>query len=146
MHVPVALRRFAPAVERPQGSNRRPETAAPPYLGCQPQRRGQTSLGIVQAVTRGLPPCHLTTRGGLAVSPRDVVHPGLPGCLLLRSASEREARMNLHRNARLTPRGRRLLVERVCDQQIPLKTAAQAVDQHPHGPKWVAGRCEGLPG
>ena len=29
----------------------------------------------------------------------------------------REARMNLHRNARLTPRGRRLLVERVCRQQ-----------------------------
>ena len=56
--------------------------------------------------------------------------------------------MNLHRNARLTPRGRRLLVERVCDQQIPLKTAAQAAGISTRtASKWVAGyRCEGLPG
>ena len=32
----------------------------------------------------------------------------------------REARMNLHRNARLTAGGRRLLVERVCSQQVAL--------------------------
>ena len=42
--------------------------------------------------------------------------------------------MNLHRNARLTPCGRRLLVERVCRQQVPLKQAAAAAgDQHAHG-------------
>jgi len=34
--------------------------------------------------------------------------------------------MNLHRNARLTPRGRRLLVERVCQARIALSVAAEA--------------------
>ena len=84
----------------------------------------------------------------LGVVPRSVVHPGLPGCLLLRSASEREARMNLHRNARLTPRGRRLLVERVCDQQMLLRAAAEAAGVSTRTAcKWVARyRREGAAG
>ena len=56
--------------------------------------------------------------------------------------------MNLHRNARLTPRGRRLLVERVCLQRVPLWMAAEAagVSTRTAG-KWVARyRREGLPG
>ena len=66
----AALRRCAPAADLPKGSNRRPETAAPPYLACQPQRRGQTSLqlSVAPGLTRGLPPCHLYTRGGLAAA------------------------------------------------------------------------------
>ena len=56
--------------------------------------------------------------------------------------------MNLHRNARLTPRGRRLLVERVCDQHVPLKVAAEAVGVSVRTAcKWVARyRREGLLG
>jgi transposase len=56
--------------------------------------------------------------------------------------------MNLHRNARLTPRGRRLLVERVCLRQVPLKAAAQAAGVSTRTAcKWVARyRREGLPG
>jgi transposase InsO family protein len=56
--------------------------------------------------------------------------------------------MNLHRNARLTPRGRRLLVERVCDAQIPLKAAAQAAGVSTRtASKWVARyRREGISG
>ena len=56
--------------------------------------------------------------------------------------------MNLHRNARLTPRGRWLLVERVCRQQIPLKTAAQAAGISTRTAcKWVARyRREGISG
>ena len=56
--------------------------------------------------------------------------------------------MNLHRNARLTPRGRRLLVERVCQQRVPLKVAAEAAGISPRTAcKWVARyRREGLAG
>jgi transposase InsO family protein len=56
--------------------------------------------------------------------------------------------MNLHRNARLTPRGRRLLVERVCQQRVPLKVAAEAAGVSTRTAcKWVARyRREGLPG
>jgi len=47
--------------------------------------------------------------------------------------------MNLHRNARLTPRGRRLLVERVCRQQVALAEAAEAVGISTRtASKWVA--------
>ena len=41
--------------------------------------------------------------------------------------------MNLHRNARLTPRGRLLLVERVCQQRVPLVAAAAAAEVSAHG-------------
>ena len=56
--------------------------------------------------------------------------------------------MNLHRNSRLTPRGRRLLVERVCQRQIPLSAAAEAAGISTRTAcKWVARyRQEGLPG
>jgi len=56
--------------------------------------------------------------------------------------------MNLHRNARLTPRGRRLLVERVLLGQVSLKAAAQAAGISTRtASKWVARyRQEGLPG
>jgi len=51
----------------------------------------------------------------------------------------REARMNLHRNARLTPRGRRLLVERVCRQRVALSEAAAAAGiSSRRASKWVA--------
>jgi len=56
--------------------------------------------------------------------------------------------MNLQRNARLTPRGRRLLVERVCHRHVPLSAAAQAAGISTRtARKWVARyRREGLPG
>ena len=56
--------------------------------------------------------------------------------------------MNLHRNARLTPRGRRLLVERVCQQRVPLRVAAQAAGISTRTAcKWVARyRHEGVAG
>jgi transposase InsO family protein len=56
--------------------------------------------------------------------------------------------MNLHRNARLTPRGRRLLVDRVCDGQVSLKEAAEAVGISTRtASKWVARyRREGIAG
>jgi transposase InsO family protein len=56
--------------------------------------------------------------------------------------------MNLHRNARLTPRGRRLLVERVCQQRMPLSVAAAAAGISTRTAcKWVGRyRREGLAG
>ena len=56
--------------------------------------------------------------------------------------------MKLHGNARLTPRGRRLLVERVCHEQMPVCEAAQAVGISTRTAcKWVARyRQEGLAG
>jgi transposase InsO family protein len=56
--------------------------------------------------------------------------------------------MNLHGNARLTPRGRRLLIERVCEQQVPLAVAAEAVGISARtASKWVMRyRREGLAG
>jgi transposase InsO family protein len=56
--------------------------------------------------------------------------------------------MKLHRNARLTPRGRRLLVERVCHERIPLIAVAQDVGISTRTAcKWVARyRREGLRG
>jgi transposase InsO family protein len=56
--------------------------------------------------------------------------------------------MNLHRNARLTPRGRRLLIERVCQQHVPLRTAAEAAGISARtASKWVARyRREGTAG
>jgi transposase InsO family protein len=56
--------------------------------------------------------------------------------------------MNLHRNARLTPRGRRLLVERVCRQRVPLNRAAAAAGISTRtASKWVARyRSEGSAG
>ena len=56
--------------------------------------------------------------------------------------------MNLHRNARLTPRGRWLLVERVCRQGVPLKHAAEAAGVSTRtAAKWVARyRSEGVAG
>jgi transposase InsO family protein len=47
--------------------------------------------------------------------------------------------MKLHGNARLTPRGRKLLVERVCDQHVSLQTAALAAGVSTRtASKWVA--------
>jgi len=56
--------------------------------------------------------------------------------------------MNLHRNARLTPRGRWLLVERICHQQVPLQQAARAAGISTRtASKWVARyRREGVAG
>ncbi len=56
--------------------------------------------------------------------------------------------MNLHRNARLTPRGRLLLVERVCGQQVALREAAAAAGISSRtASKWVARyRREGSAG
>ena len=56
--------------------------------------------------------------------------------------------MNLHRNARLTPRGRRLLVERVCEQHVALVSAAAAAGISTRtASKWVARyRREGVAG
>ena len=56
--------------------------------------------------------------------------------------------MNLHRNARLTPRGRRLLVERVCREQVAIKQAAEAAGVSTRtASKWVARyRREGVAG
>jgi transposase InsO family protein len=56
--------------------------------------------------------------------------------------------MNLHRNARLTPRGRRLLVERVCHQHVALREAAAAAGISSRtASKWVARyRREGSAG
>ena len=56
--------------------------------------------------------------------------------------------MNLHRNARLTPRGRWLLVERVCRQRVPLNRAAEAAGISTRtASKWVARyRREGVAG
>jgi transposase InsO family protein len=56
--------------------------------------------------------------------------------------------MNLHRNARLTPRGRRLLVERICHQQVPLWQAAEVAGISTRtASKWVARyRREGVAG
>jgi len=56
--------------------------------------------------------------------------------------------MNLHRNARLTPRGRWLLVERICHQRVPLKLAAEAAGISTRtASKWVSRyRSEGMPG
>jgi transposase InsO family protein len=53
--------------------------------------------------------------------------------------------MKLHGNARLTPRGRKLLVERVCDQHVSLQTAALSVGVSTRtASKWVARyRAEG---
>ena len=53
--------------------------------------------------------------------------------------------MKLHGNARLTPRGRRLLVERVCDQHVSLQTAALSAGVSTRtASKWVARfRLEG---
>src|SRR4051812_22459295 len=47
--------------------------------------------------------------------------------------------MKLHGNARLTPRGRLLLVQRVCDQKMLLQTAAVAAGVSTRtASKWVA--------
>jgi transposase len=47
--------------------------------------------------------------------------------------------MKLHGNARLTPRGRKLLVERVCDQHVSLQTAALSAGVSTRtASKWVA--------
>ena len=56
--------------------------------------------------------------------------------------------MNLHRDARLTPRGRLLLVERVCGQQVALREAAAAAGISSRtASKWVARyRREGSAG
>jgi transposase len=53
--------------------------------------------------------------------------------------------MKLHGNARLTPRGRKLLVERVCDQHVSLQTAAVSAGVSTRtAAKWVARyRAEG---
>jgi transposase InsO family protein len=56
--------------------------------------------------------------------------------------------MNLHRNARLTPRGRLLLVERVCRERVPLGHAAAAAGISTRtASKWVTRyRREGVAG
>jgi transposase InsO family protein len=56
--------------------------------------------------------------------------------------------MNVHRNARLTLRGWRLLVERVCQRQVALSVAAEAAGiGRRTASKWVARyRCEGEAG
>ncbi len=58
-----------------------------------------------------------------------VVHPGKPnqagGCETV-SAERQITRMNLHKNARLTPQGRLLLVQRVTDQGWSVGAAAGA--------------------
>jgi transposase-like protein len=58
-----------------------------------------------------------------------VVHPGKPGQAVgcKTGSGEREiARMNLHKNARWTPQGRRLLVQRVTEQGWTVASAAGA--------------------
>jgi transposase InsO family protein len=56
--------------------------------------------------------------------------------------------MKLHGNARLTPRGRKLLVQRVCDRQVSLKDAARAAGVSTRtASKWVGRyRREGAAG
>jgi transposase InsO family protein len=58
-----------------------------------------------------------------------VVHPGEPGqavgCDTV-SADREVARMNMHKNARLTPQGRLLLVQRITDQGWTVAAAADA--------------------
>jgi transposase len=53
--------------------------------------------------------------------------------------------MKLHGNARLTPRGRKLLVERVCDRHVSLQAAAMSAGVSTRtASKWVARyRLEG---
>jgi hypothetical protein len=53
--------------------------------------------------------------------------------------------MKLHGNARLTPRGRKLLVERVCSRDVSLQTAALSAGVSTRtASKWVARyRAEG---
>jgi transposase InsO family protein len=56
--------------------------------------------------------------------------------------------MKLHGNARLTPRGRKLLVERVCEQRVSVQEAAQSAGVSTRtASKWVARyRREGAAG
>jgi hypothetical protein len=58
-----------------------------------------------------------------------VVHPGEPGqavgCKTV-SAEREITRMNMHKNARLTPQGRLLLVQRVIEQGWAVGAAACA--------------------
>ena len=55
--------------------------------------------------------------------------------------------MNLHRNARLTPRGRRLLVERVGKSRSRSARGAGRWDQRTYGVQMVARyRSEGISG
>src|ERR1017187_8494442 len=63
----------------------------------------------------------------LAVNPEDVVHPGLLGgwgCL--ETQHQGEHRMNLHANARLSVKGRELLIDRILTQGWSLAQAAEA--------------------
>ena len=56
--------------------------------------------------------------------------------------------MKLHGNARLTPRGRKLLVERVCEQRVSVQDAARAAGVSTRtASKWVGRyRREGAAG
>jgi hypothetical protein len=67
-----------------------------------------------------------------------VVHPGKPGQAVgcKTGSAEREiARMNRHKNARLTPQGRRLLVQRVPEQGWTAASAAGAASLEKMAPE-----------
>src|SRR5690554_7672522 len=63
-------------------------------------------------------------------------------------ANLQESRMNIHKGARLTPRGRALLVSRVVDQGLRVEEAAQAAGVSVRTAyKWLARyRSEGPAG
>ena len=89
-------------------------------------------------------------RPRLAVVPKDVVHPGLPGGWWLPRRSQHQGghRMRLHANARLSPTARRLLVDRVLSGRWTISAAAAGggVSERT-ARKWLARwRAEGEPG
>src|SRR5260370_24804080 len=58
-----------------------------------------------------------------------VVHPGKPGQAVGQHTHRRDrriSRMNVHKNARLTPQGRLLLVRRITEEGWRIADAAQA--------------------
>jgi transposase-like protein len=75
------------------------------------------------------------------VNYQEIVHPGrlcdVGGCRPTITA-EKEARMNIHKNARTTPRSRGQIVERVLTQQEAPRAAAAAVGVSGTVRKWIA--------
>ena len=95
--------------------------------GARPRARSQTGQSGGTIISGS---CEvIAVPSGLAVVAMKVVHPGGPGqavgCETV-SAEREITRMNLHKNARLTPQGRRLLVRRVTEQGWTVGTAARA--------------------
>src|SRR3954454_4754792 len=84
--------------------------------------------------------------GDLVVVPKHVVHPGLlGGWWFSRPTAPRRHRMKLHANARLSPNGRRLLIDRVEQHGWDIGDAAQAAGISVRtARKWLARwRAEG---